>query len=120
MQTASTNKPVIIDAEQPPSSIKIPKFYEDSIESVLVPEKDIVARIKDLSEEIAAFYQDRPYIILVVLKGSFLVFTELYQNLMGLYTSGKHNNKIVPEFIRISTLENEDKEKEVMMKGVDE
>jgi len=39
---------------------------------------------------------------------------------MTIYSSGKYNNKIVPEFIRLKNLKNTDKLNEVIMKGVNE
>lgn len=102
------------------SNIKVPKLYEGCLESVIVLEKDIKQRIYDLTEEIAKHYADRPFVIVVVLKGSFLVFSEMYEHLMQIYSDGKYNNKIVPEFIRLRNLRNETQMNEVIMKGVNE
>ena len=118
--STSQSKLVIIDKELDPSVIQLPKLYEGCIESVLIQEKDIQKRIRELTEEVAAYYQDRPFIIVVVLKGSFLVFTEIYENLMKIYSEGKYNNKIIPEFIRMRSTKSESKMNEVIMKGVDE
>ncbi len=102
------------------SNIKVPKLYEGCLESVIVLEKDIKQRIYELTEEIAKHYADRPFVIVVVLKGSFLVFSEMYEHLMQIYSDGKYNNKIVPEFIRLRNLRNETQMNEVIMKGVNE
>jgi len=120
MESTSKNNWVTVEKTIDPSNIKVPKLYEGCIESVLVLEKDIKQRIWDLTEEIAKHYGDRPYVIVVVLKGSFLVFSEMYERLMEIYSSGRYNNKIVPEFIRLRNLRNESEMNEIIMKGVHE
>lgn len=120
METTSNQSYITIEKEHDPSTIKLPKLYEGCIESVLIPENDIKKRIQELSEQVAAFYENRPYVIVVVLKGSFLVFTEIYDNLMNIYSQGKYNNFILPEFIRMKNYKNDAKINEVIMKGVHE
>ena len=102
-----------------PSVVKIPLLYRGCIESVLLQEKDIKDRIKDLTIQIADHYGDRPFVPLVVLKGSFLVFSEIYRNLVEIYSSGKHNNMVVPEFVRLKSYKNDRKTDETMIMCLD-
>jgi len=120
MESTTKSNWITIDKTVDVSNIKVPKLYEGCLESVIVLEKDIKQRIWDLTEEIAKHYADRPFVIVVVLKGSFLVFSEMYEHLMQIYSTGKYNNKIVPEFIRLRNLRNESQMNEVIMKGVNE
>lgn len=102
-----------------PSVVRLPKLYQGCIESVVLQEKEIKARIKDLTTQIADHYCDRPFVIMIVLKGSFLVFTEIYQNLVEIYNAGKHNNVIVPEFVRLKSYKNDSKTDKTMIQGLE-
>jgi len=120
MESTMKKQWITIEKELEPSIIKIPKAYEGCIESVLVTENQIKERIWELTDQIADYYGDRPFVIVVVLKGSFLLFSEMYERLMTIYSSGKYNNKIVPEFIRLKNLKNTEHLNEVIMRGVHE
>ncbi len=120
MESTKKTNWITVEKEHLPTTIKLPKAYEGCIESVLIAEPELKERIKHLTNEIAAYYIDRPFVIVVVLKGSFLLFSEIYENLMELYSTGKYNNKIVPEFIRLRNLKNKEKLNEVIMRGVNE
>lgn len=64
------------------------------LEGVLIPEGAINARIDKLAMEIAKYYEDRPYIILIVLKGAATTFKKLETSLTEIYRRGVYNNFI--------------------------
>ncbi len=92
-------------------------IYKGCINSVLADNKTITNRLDTLAKEIADFYQDRPFVILVVLKGAFVVFKDLYKSLMKIYEEGKYVNNVTFEFIQLSSYRNTESTGNLTVKG---
>ena len=99
------------------STHKLQKIYEGCIASIIVTSDKIKSRLEELASQVAEFYQDRPYVILVVLKGAFVVFSDLYRSLMKLYEQGKYVNNVTFEFIQLSSYRNTESTGSLTIKG---
>lgn len=88
-------------------SLDISKFYKDYIGGVLVTGEEIQKRIRELASDIYHHYQNRPYVIIVVLKGSINTFQALYTELQKLYVNGEYSNYINVEYVRIKSYTND-------------
>ena len=73
----------------------------------MIPEGAINARIDKLAMEIAKYYEDRPYIILIVLKGAATTFKKLETSLTEIYRRGVYNNFIQAEYVKCSSYKND-------------
>ena len=47
----------------------------------LISEEAIQTRVKEMAEEISALYKDEPLVVVCVLKGAFLFFSDLVRHL---------------------------------------
>lgn len=103
--------------DQDASSFKLQKMYQGCIGSVIVTNEQIKKRLDDLAIQITEYYQDRPYVILVVLKGAFVVFSDLYRSLMKIYEQGKYTNNVTFEFIQLSSYRNTESTGNLTIKG---
>lgn len=92
-------------------------IYKGCIASVIADNTQITNRLDTLAKEIADFYQDRPFVILVVLKGAFVVFKDLYKSLMKIYEEGKYVNNVTFEFIQLSSYRNTESTGNLTVKG---
>lgn len=57
--------------------------------------------------EIAKFYDERPYVILIVLKGAATTYKKLESSLTEIYKRGVFNNNIIAEYVKCSSYEND-------------
>lgn len=70
-----------LDSARCPNSVRMSPFYEGTLDKILVTEGEIYSRTQKLAQEIVDFYQERPFICLVVLKGA-MTFFNLLKNCM--------------------------------------
>jgi len=103
--------------EEDSSNYPLQPLYKGCIASVVASNKVIKKRLDDLAAQIADFYKDRPYVILVVLKGAFVVFMDLYKSLMKIYEEGKYVNNVTFEFIQLSSYRNTESTGSLTIKG---
>lgn len=113
----SPSKWVATLEEQDISTHKLQKMYQGCIASIVVTDEQIKKRLDELALQIAEYYQDRPYVILVVLKGAFVVFSDLYRSLMKIYEEGKYMNNVTFEFIQLSSYRNTESTGSLTIKG---
>lgn len=92
--------------ERDPAKFLIPPYYKRFIKSVVVDEDEIEQRAAVLAEQIADYYKDRPYYMLVTLKGAVDTYAIVAKYLKRIYGSGKYNNCIRPEYIRAKSYQN--------------
>lgn len=97
----------IFDARPVGDDLEIPQYYKPFVGQLLLSDKEIQARVVELSKEIFDYYKSRPFVILVMLKGGFVFFNALFQELQKLYANGEHSNYLNPEFIRVQSYQND-------------
>ena len=95
MELSEDNTPIITE-EKDIKGLPIQKIYQGCIKSMLIDRETIRARIKELAQQIADYYQNRPYLIIVILNGSNLLWLDLFNELNEIYLSGKYENYINP------------------------
>jgi len=103
--------------EKETTGYPLQKMYQGCIASIIASNQQITERLDTLAKEIAEFYQDRPFVILVVLKGAFVVFKDLYKSLMKIYEEGKYVNNVTFEFIQLSSYRNTESTGNLTVKG---
>ena len=82
-------------------------FTQEYIENILVSEGEVNARVEKISQEIARYYENRPFIILVTLKGAVYFFSKIKENLNKIYLSGIYNNCVIEEYVKASSYHND-------------
>jgi hypoxanthine phosphoribosyltransferase len=55
--------------------------FTDDIETVLIPEAEIQAKLAEMGEKITADYRDRSLLLVGVLKGAFVVMADLARHI---------------------------------------
>ncbi|XP_013786916.1 hypoxanthine-guanine phosphoribosyltransferase-like [Limulus polyphemus] len=88
-------------------SFCVPKHYEDSLETVLIPYGIIHDRIERLARDISLEIGQEPLVALCVLKGGYKFFTDLLDkvNLYNQYSSD--SVPIAVDFIRLKSYEDD-------------
>jgi len=104
---------------QPMGTYAISPYYEPYIEGIIDPNDLVKSRIEQISNEIMDFYQERPYVVICVLKGSIMVFTELIQKLSESYHVGKYKNHVQYEFVKLSSYYGDQSSGVVSIQGLD-
>lgn len=72
---------ISIKNQKSKESVRISPFYKDYIDYILVTEGEIESRVQKLAQEIVHFYQERPFICIIILKGSLTFFEILKRNM---------------------------------------
>jgi len=111
--------PVVITTGLKKAYFAINPYYKPLISEVLIPEGLIKSRIEKLAYQIAAFYGNRPYTILVLMKGGYKVFNALNEYLEKIYESGLYYNSVKCEFVRMSSYSGVQSFGEVEVIGLD-
>ena len=114
-----SSSPIRITETYPLDSTIIPSFYEKYLESVLIDSGLILSRIDKLALDIANHYKEEPFIILVILKGAFVTFSDLFRSLQDIYSKGSHSNWIHAEFIRLKSYVDEESTGNVTATGLE-
>mmetsp|Transcript_53297 Transcript_53297/g.73898 ORF Transcript_53297/g.73898 Transcript_53297/m.73898 type:complete len:170 (-) Transcript_53297:152-661(-) len=70
-----------------------------------------------MAESIADFYKDRPYVVLVVMKGALQMWMDLYRELNNIYLARKYNNRVEAEYITVKSYVNTESTKDVKILG---
>jgi len=84
-------------------SVAIPPFHRAYIQDVVVTGGLIKSRVEKLAADIANFYENRPFTIIVVMKQGYKVFNLLSDYLEKIYEKGVYNNTFRVEFVRLAT-----------------
>jgi len=113
------SSPVEIKDLSPLSSVAVPPFYENNLECVVIPNGTLLSRIENIASEIANFYQERPYVVIVVLKGAFVVAKDLFNALQDIYVKGSYLNGVLFEYIRLKSYADENSTGKVEAVGLD-
>lgn len=105
---ASPSKPrwIVADKELSIENFKFAKKYRDCVGAVVVSNEMIMARFTELAHEIVEYYQDRPFTILVVLKGAVTAFSDLVRCLTKVYEESEYENNLFYEFVQLKSYEN--------------
>ena len=105
---ASASKPrwAIVDKEEAPENFNIIKRYRECISSVLIPNDKIIARFDELAVDIVNYYKDRPFVILVILKGAVVAFGDLIKSITKAYENSEYENNLFFEFVQLKSYEN--------------
>lgn len=114
MEKTSTDSPdavqrkdyVVKTEELDPTNFPISPFYRKYIKSVLISEADIEKRAAELAAQIADTYKERPYYVIITLKGAVETGNIICKYLKKIYESGKYNNCVRQEYIRAKSYEN--------------
>jgi len=114
-----TDGPVVVTSGNKKAYFSINPFYKPFVAEVLIPEGLIASRIEKLASQVADFYGNKPYTILVVIKGGYKVFHKLNEYLEKIYESGLHYNSVKCEFIRLSSYSGVQSEGDVDVVGLD-
>ena len=101
----------------------IPKYYEDSLSTVLVPKGMILDRIDCLARDIfqdiiTACEEPEPLVSLCVLKGGYKFFSDLQDRINDLNSDHKKSVPMRVEFVRLKSYENTESAGEVRIVGV--
>ena len=86
--------------ELDPADFQISPFYRKYIKSVLISQADLEKRAEELATQISDTYKDRPYYIIVTLKGAVNTDSIISKYLKQIYESGKYNNCVRHEYIK--------------------
>ena len=97
---------VEISKERDPADFPISPFYRKYIKSVLISEADLEKRSAEIAMQIADTYKERPYYIIVTLKAAAEFYMMIYKYLKKIYESGKYNNCVRHEYLRVKSYEN--------------
>lgn len=84
---------------------------------MVVDADSIKKRIKQIAQSIAAFYGDSPYTALVIIKGSFQIWSDIQNELNEIYRSGKYDNKTLAEYLTVKSYLNQESTKKVNILG---
>ena len=105
---ASASKPrwTVVEKEEAPESFNIIKRYRECISSVLIPNDQIIARFDEIAVDIVNFYKDRPFVILVILKGAVVAFGDLIKSITKAYEKSEYENNLFFEFVQLKSYEN--------------
>jgi len=101
----------------------IPKHYEDSLSTVLVPEGMILDRIDRLARDIfqdviTASEEPEPLVSLCVLKGGYKFYSDLQDKINNLNSNHEKSVPMRVEFVRLKSYENTESAGEVQIVGV--
>jgi len=72
-----------------------------------------------MASEVTAYYENRPYVVLVVLKGAFVTSSDLFAYLQEAYSKGSYVNCVLPEFVRLKSYSDENTTGKVQAIGLD-
>jgi len=117
-KNTTDNIPVITE-EKDLNGCPLQNIYKGCLKSLLIDHKTLKSRIKELAHQIADFYQNRHYIALVVLNGANQLWMDLYRYLNEIYLSGKYDNYIHQEYIKIKSYHNTESSGVVSIYGED-
>ncbi|XP_013781485.1 hypoxanthine-guanine phosphoribosyltransferase-like [Limulus polyphemus] len=98
----------------------VPRHYEDSLESILIPSGLIQDRIERLARDIATNLGREPFAALCVLKGGYKFLADLLEKIKQCYRFSAVNS--VPfsvDFIRLQSYEDDHSTGKVKVLGVD-
>eukprot|EP01016_Furgasonia_blochmanni_P034827 TRINITY_DN379_c0_g1_i2.p1 TRINITY_DN379_c0_g1~~TRINITY_DN379_c0_g1_i2.p1 ORF type:complete len:379 (-),score=71.08 TRINITY_DN379_c0_g1_i2:245-1321(-) len=101
------------------SSFLIPPRYDPYVDTVLIPQGLIESRIEKIALDIARFYENRPYKMLVLLKGSVRIHDKLTECLRTIYAAGLYSNSVVTEYIRVKSYVDDKSTGQVTITGLD-
>mmetsp|Transcript_33248 Transcript_33248/g.38714 ORF Transcript_33248/g.38714 Transcript_33248/m.38714 type:complete len:237 (+) Transcript_33248:33-743(+) len=102
-KTVDSNNPIVISSTYKKQSFTISSFNKPYVQDIVIPEGLIKARVERLAADVAAYYENKPYTILVVMKQGYKVFNLLNEYLEKIYEKGVYNNTVRVEFIRLAT-----------------
>lgn len=84
-------------------SYYITEDRKQHLKQVYISEGDADARIEKLAHDIAEYYQDRPFLCLILLRGGAMVYAKLQKYLTNFYNYGKYSNVCQGEFLKCSS-----------------
>lgn len=74
------------------SSFPMPKHYQGMLDHIVLPRPLILQRVKTLATEVSRHYEDKDVVLLCVLNGAAMFFSDFLQAWMELQT-GKHSRR---------------------------
>jgi len=106
MEAQQNTKWVVANTEQSVDNFQMLKRYKDCIASVLISNEEINKRFEQVAKDIVEYYKERPFLILIVLKGAAVLFGDLYKALIKAYAESDYDNNLFYETVRLKSYEN--------------
>lgn len=97
----------------------IPRHYEDSVESVIIPHGLVINRIERMARDIHEVFHEEKMTVLCILKGGFQFCQDLMQFIKALNRSSGKSIQLGLDFIRVKSYTN-DKSGDVNIIGSDD
>eukprot|EP01016_Furgasonia_blochmanni_P049912 TRINITY_DN7637_c0_g1_i3.p1 TRINITY_DN7637_c0_g1~~TRINITY_DN7637_c0_g1_i3.p1 ORF type:complete len:251 (+),score=14.95 TRINITY_DN7637_c0_g1_i3:118-870(+) len=111
--------PIKVERLIDPSAFVIPDTFKGYVKNVLISRGEIESRLEKLAWDVVNDYKDRPFLILVVLRGSFQTFSVLKDHICKFFASQRIKNRLEFEFIRVKSYVGTESSGQVMVTGLD-
>jgi len=108
LQKMENSRWVVANKEESVENYKLLKKYNECISSVLISNEEINKRFDQVARDIVEHYKERPFLILIVLKGAAVLFGDLYKALIKAYSESDYENNLFYETVRLKSYENEE------------
>eukprot|EP00331_Platyophrya_macrostoma_P020930 CAMPEP_0176464018 /NCGR_PEP_ID=MMETSP0127-20121128/36256_1 /TAXON_ID=938130 /ORGANISM="Platyophrya macrostoma, Strain WH" /LENGTH=236 /DNA_ID=CAMNT_0017856333 /DNA_START=44 /DNA_END=754 /DNA_ORIENTATION=+ len=118
-QKTIDNYPITITETLKKQSFTISPYHRPYIQDVVVPEGLIKSRIERLTTDIANYYENKPFTIIVIMKQGYKVFNLISDYLEKIYEKGVHNNTVRVEFVRLSSFVGVQEANDIEVVGLD-